>query len=236
MPPNYSANQTHVDKFVSILLPSAVHYVKQLLHKDLRIIDEIYRHKISISWLNFFLSDTTCSLSFFFIKFILSCFSLPIDSFLCLDLRRINSFIITIRQLLQRHRGFHQEMASHKSQLTCWSKTWLSNDVHSTIISPYIFLIEFNHHLQWFLCSFVCVLRNVVRNKCSDLLIDFVILMMAVHSADVVEHILVNHRTQLLILKPHLTQHKLSCTYWQQDALCSQNHDTSYAFLADVGV
>lgn len=67
MSPDDSAYQIHVDEFMSIFFTTTVHNVEEFLHKHLRVVDEIDWHKIGVSGLNLFLSDTTGSLSFFFV-------------------------------------------------------------------------------------------------------------------------------------------------------------------------
>lgn len=80
------------------------------------------------------------------------------------------------------------------------------------------------------------MLGDIVGDECSDLLVDFVIFVMTVHSPYVIQHILVNHRSELLILQSHLSQQKFYGTYGQQDAFSPQDHDTSHTFLANVGI
>ena len=59
------------------------------------------------------------------------------------------------------------------------------------------------------------MLRDITRNKSSQLLIDFVVLVVAVHSPYVVYDIFVNHRSEPLILQAHLGQEKLYAVDWQ---------------------
>ena len=82
--------------------------------------------------------------------------------------------------------------------------------------------------------GFVAVLSNVLRDEFFELLIDFVILMMFVHSSHIIQHVLVQNLPQLLILNVELPQKKLYRRYWVQYVLRPQYHNRRYAFLSIV--
>lgn len=77
---------------------------------------------------------------------------------------------------------------------------------------------------------------DVIGDKSSQLLIDFVVLMVFVHSADVVDNIFVDHYSELLVLEAHLSQKELYCTHGKKDTLGPKNHDAASTFFSDVGV
>ena len=77
---------------------------------------------------------------------------------------------------------------------------------------------------------------NICRNEGSELLIDLVVLMVLIHSPDIIQHILVYHRTQLFVLNSHLPQQKLYSTNRNQNVLCTKDHYTTYTFFAKVWV
>ncbi len=234
--PDDSAYKGHVDQLMSIFFASAVHDVEQFLHEDLRVVNQVNGHEVSVTRLYFFLSQATRSLSLVLLNLVLSCFGLSVDALLSLDFRRVDSLILALRQLLKRHSGLHQKVAGHLPQSARRRKASLSNDVDSSVVSPDILLVKLNHQLQRLLGSFVGVFGDVPRNKRPDLLIDLIVLVMAVHSPDVVDHVLVDHRPEFFVLKSHLLQQKLSGAHRKQDALSPQNHDAAHAFLANVGV
>jgi hypothetical protein len=78
------------------------------------------------------------------------------------------------------------------------------------------------------------VLGDIARDEGSDLLVDLVVLMMLVHSPDVVEDILVDHGPQLFVLDPHLSDQELYGAHRNQNVLGSENHDAPYTFLSKV--
>lgn len=80
---------------MSVFFSSAVHDVEELLHKDLRVVDEINRHEVNVTGLDLSLPQPTSCFSFIFFDLVLSVFSLPVNSLLGFDLRRVDSLILT---------------------------------------------------------------------------------------------------------------------------------------------
>ena len=77
---------------------------------------------------------------------------------------------------------------------------------------------------------------DVARNEGSELLVDFVVLVVFVHSADVVEDVFVDHGAELFVFDAHLSEEELDCADWNEDALGAEDHNAAYAFFAEIGV
>ena len=75
---------------------------------------------------------------------------------------------------------------------------------------------------------------NIARNKGSELLIDLVVLVMTVHSANIVENVFINHASKFFVLQFHLSEQKLDSVNWDKDVLGSENHYASNALLTQV--
>ena len=237
MPPYHSGDQTHVMQLVLIFLTLAIHDVEQLLHKSLRTVEQVNWHIVHLSCQDLLLPQPPKSLLLLLLELMLLMLGLLHNALQSPNILGVNSVIIvTVRQLFQLHGGFHEEEASHQSNLGGWSKTSLSNDVDSPGISPYVSLVQLNHQFDGLLSSLVSMLGHIARDKSPQLLVDLVVLMVLVHSSNVIQHIFVYHRTELLVLQAHLPQQELNRAHWDEDALGPQDHDASDALFPEVGV
>ena len=77
---------------------------------------------------------------------------------------------------------------------------------------------------------------DITRNESSKLLVDFIVLMMFVHSADIVENVFVDHGTEFFIFDAHLSKEELDGADWDEDALGAEDHYAAYAFFAEIGM
>lgn len=154
---------------------------------------------MSASWLNFFLSQPSSSFFLLFLELLFLCFCLPNYSLPWFEVFRFHWFIITIRQLFKRHCGFHQKMTSHEPDSAWRCKAGFSDNIDWSRVCPYVPFIELNHHFKRFLWCFIIVFGDITWNEGSELLVNFVVLMMAVHSPDIVENVFVDCRSQLFV-------------------------------------
>lgn len=133
---------------MSVFFSSAVHDVEELLHKDLRVVDEINWHEVNVTRLDFSLPQPTSCLSFIFVNLVLSVFGLPVNALFGFDLRRVDSLILTIWQFIKWHGSFHQKVTGHLPKSAGGGKACLSDDVDGSIVSPDILFVELNHKFQ----------------------------------------------------------------------------------------
>ena len=73
---------------------------------------------------------------------------------------------------------------------------------------------------------------NVVPN----LLVNFVVLVMFVHSSDIVQGVFVDDLPQLFVFDVEQTEQELRCLDGEEDVFGPQDHDGTDALLPDVGV
>ena len=77
---------------------------------------------------------------------------------------------------------------------------------------------------------------DIAGDEGSKLLVDFVVLIVFVHSADVIEDVFVYHGAEFFIFDAHLSEEEFDGADWDEDALGTEDHYAAYAFFAEIGV
>lgn len=133
------------------------------------------------------------------------------DAFFPLDFGGIDEIIVFIAGLdgFEGFGGRDEEIAGNESNFGGSIETSICDDVDGTVVGPDVSSVELNHELKGLLGCFVTVFCDILRDEFFELLIDFVVFMVFVHSSDVVEDVLVKNFPQLLVFDVELSQQKL---------------------------
>lgn len=203
-----------------------VHQVKQLFSEFLRVVNQVDWHEVCPLSNNLLFSKSSSGPSLFFFKFFFFVFGMSSDSFFPLDFRGIAHIIVLVTGFdgVKSLSSGDEEIAGNDSDFGGGVEASVSDDVNSTIVSPDVSSVEFDHELNGLLGSFVAVFCDILRNEFFKFLVDFIVLMMLVHSSHIVEDVLVKNFPQLLIFDVKLLQQKLYRADWIQNVLGPQNH------------
>lgn len=141
--------------------------IEQFFCKVLRIVDNINWHKILTTWLDLSLLQLLQSFLLLFLQFFFLLVSVLCNSLHSFNILRVNRFLIitVILYFLNRFSSRDQKVGSNHSNFRRLTETSFSNNIDRSVIGPNISFVKIYHHLQTFLCHFICIFYNNFINK-----------------------------------------------------------------------
>lgn len=158
------------------------------------------------------------------------------NTFFPLDFRGVNTLVfwVTFFDFLKVFSCWNKEETSDEPDFGWSIKTAFSYDVDCSVIGPDVSLVHFDHELEWFLSSLIAELGYVLWNELLELLIDLIVLVMFVHSSDIIDDVFIKDFSELFVFDVKLLQQKLDSGDRIEDVFRSEDHDGRNTFLADI--